>query len=111
MNLALLISSIVAATIQNAPGISSLLKQVALDIQSSVSAIVHSGATTKLDPNTILLALAAVVAGLKADKNMPQETLGLVLALDNAVSAALAEDTIAQKSVDPTALQPIPVLP
>ena len=107
MNIVLLFASLLASVVQSTPQISSTMKQIVLDIYGSVSAIVNSGATTTLDPQTILVALAGVIATLKADPNLPAEKLAIVGALESAAAAALSADTAAQQKVDPTQLKQV----
>lgn len=111
MNLALLIASLAASIVQSTPQISSTIKQIVTDIYTSFSAVVASGVTTSLNPNTVLAGLAGVLAALKADPNLPADKLAIVQALENAAAAALVADQAAQQKVDPTTLQPITPLP
>ncbi len=111
MNLALLIASLAASIIQSTPQVSAAIKQIVMDIYQSFSAVVSSGVTSSVNPNTVLAALAGVLAALKADPNLPADKLSLIQALEEAAGAALAADTAAQQKVDPTTLQPIAPLP
>lgn len=111
MNLALLITSLLASVLQSTPQVSSTIKEIAMDVYRALSGIVSSGVTTTLNPATVLQALAALIAALKADPNLPADKLALVGALESAASAALAADTAAQQKVDPTTLHPISPLP
>lgn len=111
MNLALLIASLVSATLQGIPGLSSSIKQLVTDIASSLSAVISSGVTTTLQPATILTALAGVIAALRADPKLPQQALGILAGLDDAIAAALTADKQAQLRVDPSLLVPIAPLP
>lgn len=107
MQIALLIASLVAGIVQGEPQISANIRQIVQDVYRSLSAIVSSGATSTVNPATILAALSGVIAALKADPNLPADKLALISAIDNAILAALAADKVAQQGVDPTQLKPI----
>lgn len=105
--LALLIASMAAGIVQGIPGINALTKQIVNDIYQSFSAIVASGVTTTVTPQTVIAAIAGITAALKADPNLPADKLALIAALESAAAAALAADQAAQQKVDPSILQPI----
>lgn len=107
MALALLIASLLAATVQGIPQISPQIKSIVIDIYNALSGVLKSNVTTTLNPATILAALSGVIAALKSDPNLPQDKLALVAALESAAAAALAADQLAQKQVDPSQLHPI----
>jgi hypothetical protein len=111
MAIALLIASLLASVVQGIPQISPQIKQIVLDIYNALSGVISSGATTTLNPATILAALASVIAALKADPNLPQDKLALIAAIESAAAAALAADQLAQQKVDPSTLHPITPLP
>jgi hypothetical protein len=111
MNLALLIAALVASVVQSTPQISATIRQIVMDVYNSLSAVVASGAIDNPDAETVLKALAGVIAALKVDPSLPADKLGLVQALESAAAAALLADQAAQKVVDPSTLKPIDPLP
>jgi hypothetical protein len=48
-----------------------------------------------------------IVAALQADPNLPQDVLAEVQSLNMAITAALAADSAAQRTVDPSTLKRI----
>jgi hypothetical protein len=48
-----------------------------------------------------------IVAALQADPNLPQNVLAEVQSLNKAITAALAADSAAQQTVDPSTLKHI----
>lgn len=107
MGTAALIASLLAAVVQGIPQISAEIKSIVSAISSSLGAVVASGVTSVVNPNTVLAALAGVITALKAVPNLPQTTLQVILDLEAATTAALAADQQAQQKVDPTQLNPI----
>jgi len=107
MNLALLIASLAAGVVQGIPQVSGTIKQILADVSSSLRAIIASGVTTSINPQTILIALSGVISALKEDPSLPADKLSLIAALESAAAAALAADQTAQTKVDPTTLSPI----
>lgn len=107
MGTAALIASLLAAIVQGVPQISAEIKSIVTAISTSLGAVVASGVTSAVNPNTVLAALSGVITALRAIPNLPQTTLQIIQDLEQATVAALAADQAAQQKVDPTTLHPI----
>lgn len=107
MGTASLIASLLAAVIQGVPQISAEIKSIIMAISTSLGAVVASGVTSAVNPNTVLAALAGVITALKSVPGLPTATLQVIVDLESATAAALAADQVAQQKVDPAQLAPI----
>ena len=82
------------------PGISPKIKGIITDVTTGGAAVIASGVTTGPSVNTILAAWMGVINVLKADPNLPKNTIGAIAELEKAVSAALMNDVQASQLVD-----------
>jgi hypothetical protein len=111
VSLVLLIASLLSGIVQGIPSVSSSIKQTIAGIVGGLTAIQSSGVTTTISMQTVLAALAGVIAALKAETSIPAATLSLIAGLEDALTAAVAEDQKASQAVTPGTLAPVQALP
>ena len=100
MNWISLLLTMLPTVLGGIPGISTKIKQIIVDITAGGAAIIASGVVTGPSVNTILAAWLGVIQALKADPNLPQNTLSAIAQLEKAVAAALMNDVQASAAVD-----------
>lgn len=102
MNLTLLtlIIGLIPPVLKGIPGISADIQTLIADVDSSVVAVLGSGAITQPGVNTVLAAWSGVIAALKNDPNLPAASLSAVGQLEKIVQAVMTEDAALAKSVD-----------
>jgi len=111
MSLALLIASLVASAISGLVGLPSGLSTSINAIISVIGVLIKNGVGVSTTTESLVLTtLAGVIAALKATPGLPQAALNDIAILDDALNAALAQQS-ATTSVDPTKLNPITPLP
>jgi hypothetical protein len=109
MSLALLIASLVATAIGTIPGVPSPVGIAAGSISSILGVLLRNGVGTSSSASTTTLVIAslqALVAQLKNTVGLSPAALADVTLLDDALTAAIAQNS-AILSVDPTKLLPI----
>lgn len=110
MNLALLISSLVAAAIGGLPNLPKGIVTAISAITGTLGVILKNGLGTT-SPTTISLVLATlqgVISELKTIPGLSQPILDQIAVLEDALAAALSLHLTA---VDPSQLQPITPVP
>ena len=100
MSIVILLLNMLPGLLAGIPGLSDKLKQIIADVTGSASAVLASGVAEGPNVNTILAAWLGVINTLKADPNLPQNTLNAILQLEKAVQSALVADVAAQQAVD-----------
>src|ERR1700739_3748690 len=100
MTIIVLLLNLLPGLLGSIPGISASLKQIIQDVTASASAVLSSGVVSGPSVNTVLAAWLGVVNALKADPNLPANTLNSIEQLEKAVSGALINDLQAQAAVD-----------
>jgi len=111
VNWVTLITALLPVAVSAIPSLSAAVKEIIIDISTSLGAVSASGVLTAPSASSALVALSGVIAALKAQPGIPAATLQLIDALDRAAQAGLAADQVAQQGVDPTKVQPIAPLP
>jgi hypothetical protein len=109
MPLALLIASLVATAIGTIPGIPTGIAAATGSISSVLGVLIKNGvgSSSSASASTIVIAsLQAIIAQLKNTQGLPASALADITLLDDALTAAVAENA-AIVSVDPTKLLPI----
>jgi hypothetical protein len=82
------------------PGISDKIKQIVADVSGAAATVIASGVVTGPSVTTVLAAWLGVINTLKADPNLPANTLNAIAQLEKAISAALMNDVQASAAVD-----------
>jgi hypothetical protein len=113
VNLALLIISLLSGIVGGIKGVPSTITSTIQGIQTALNAYIADGGNTSggISEQTVLAAIAGVIAALKAETSVPASTLQLISGLEDALAAALAEDKVASTQVAPGTLAPIAPLP
>jgi hypothetical protein len=100
MALAIILLNLLPGLLKGIPGISTAIQQIISDVTSSVAAILGSGVVTQPSINTVLAAWAGVLSALKSDPGLPADKLSAITELEQAIQAALLNDTSAARQVD-----------
>lgn len=89
----------------------TLINTLIANAVSIVTNLIANKGSVTAEIVTILQGMEATIQTLKMDTTLPANTLNLISVMDDAVQAALAEDAVASKTVDPTVLTPIEPIP